>query len=126
MRFSGKKEITFAWYTNVISYVVRHQGQSCFASLLLNDQKLRFRCLFRTFFANFIPKKVDSDAEALCLRLQRHSCSKRDFFRRGEATKRATELFIIRSIVEFASTTKPSQCSSPCRLFTTKKNKDTI
>ena len=28
MRFSGKKEITFAWYTNVISYVVRHQGQS--------------------------------------------------------------------------------------------------
>ena len=26
MRFVGKKEITFAWYTNVISYVVRMTG----------------------------------------------------------------------------------------------------
>ena len=26
MRFLGKKEITFAWYTNVISYVVAELG----------------------------------------------------------------------------------------------------
>ena len=26
MRFLGKKEITFAWYTNVISYVVHQTG----------------------------------------------------------------------------------------------------
>ena len=31
MRFSGKKEITFAWYTNVISYVyVYYQKVLCY------------------------------------------------------------------------------------------------
>ena len=40
MRLLGKKEITFAWYTNVISYVAEKELCHPYAQLRTNPHKL--------------------------------------------------------------------------------------